>query len=204
MELFPAISVNQYVTVISNCSLHVSQELWGNSGCENTRYLPQIAEIYIKGIISMRPNSCISPYIAKCQTSGDSNLLIFRLPALCCKVPIYPSFPSLPQSRFSELSKMLSPRLQSLFCPQRKLKLQLSFCAFFLKNQQNSPYFSLSLYIWYLCVYTYEFPWWLSDKESTCNAGDASLIPGSPRGGNGNPLQYSCLGNPMDRAASGL
>ena len=34
-------------------------------------------------------------------------------------------------------------------------------------------------------------------KESTCNAGDPSLIPGlgrSPGEGNGNPLQYSCLG----------
>ena len=34
--------------------------------------------------------------------------------------------------------------------------------------------------------------------------GDMGLIPGlgrSPRGGNGNPLQYSCLENPMDRAA---
>ena len=41
-------------------------------------------------------------------------------------------------------------------------------------------------------------------KESTCNArdaGDASLSPGSRRsseGGNGNPLQYSCVENPMD------
>ena len=45
---------------------------------------------------------------------------------------------------------------------------------------------------------------WLSSKESTCNAGDASLIPWSGRSpgeGNGNPLQYSCLGNPIDRGA---
>ena len=36
------------------------------------------------------------------------------------------------------------------------------------------------------------------------DAGDVGLIPGlgrSPGGGNGNPLQYSCLENPMDRAA---
>ena len=36
------------------------------------------------------------------------------------------------------------------------------------------------------------------------NVGDLSLIPGSGRSpgeGNGNPLQYSCLGNPMDRGA---
>ena len=41
-------------------------------------------------------------------------------------------------------------------------------------------------------------------KESTCNAGDMGSIPGSVRssgGGNGNPLWYSCMGNPMDREA---
>ena len=39
-------------------------------------------------------------------------------------------------------------------------------------------------------------------KNLPTNAGDASLIPGwgrSPGGGNGNPLQYSCLENSMDR-----
>ena len=47
-------------------------------------------------------------------------------------------------------------------------------------------------------------------KESACSAGDtgdASSIPGSgkrPREGNGCPLQYSCLENPMDREAHGL
>ena len=41
-------------------------------------------------------------------------------------------------------------------------------------------------------------------KESACNAGDPSLIPGSERSpgdGNGNPLQYSRLENPMDGGA---
>ena len=41
-------------------------------------------------------------------------------------------------------------------------------------------------------------------KESACNVGDLGLIPGSGRSsgeGNGNPLQYSCLGNSMDRGA---
>ena len=43
---------------------------------------------------------------------------------------------------------------------------------------------------------------WLSGKESTCNAGDAGLIPGSGRSPgevNGNPFQYSHPGNLMDR-----
>ena len=41
-------------------------------------------------------------------------------------------------------------------------------------------------------------------KEPACNAGDLGSIPGSGRSpgeGNGNPLQYSCLENPMDREA---
>ena len=41
-------------------------------------------------------------------------------------------------------------------------------------------------------------------KESACNAGDSGSIPGSERSpgeGNGYPLQYSCLGNPMGRGA---
>ena len=48
--------------------------------------------------------------------------------------------------------------------------------------------------------------WWLSGKESACNAGDMVLIPGlgrSPGGGNGNPGQYSCWDNLMDRGALG-
>ena len=47
-------------------------------------------------------------------------------------------------------------------------------------------------------------PRWLGGQESTCNAGDVSSIPGLGRSleeGNGNPLQYSCPGNPMDRGA---
>ena len=47
-------------------------------------------------------------------------------------------------------------------------------------------------------------PFWLSGKESACKAGDAGFIPGlggSPEEGNGSPLQYSCLENPMDRGA---
>ena len=48
------------------------------------------------------------------------------------------------------------------------------------------------------------FPDGSDSKESACNAGDPGLIPGwgrFPGGGHGNPLQYSCLGNPMDKGA---
>ena len=48
------------------------------------------------------------------------------------------------------------------------------------------------------------FPWWLSGKESSYNVEGSGSIPGlgkSLREGNGNPLQYSCLENPMDKEA---
>ena len=53
-------------------------------------------------------------------------------------------------------------------------------------------------------VTPYGFPWGSDGKESAHNAGDSDLIPrlGRPLGeGNGHPLQYSCLENPMDRGA---
>ena len=48
------------------------------------------------------------------------------------------------------------------------------------------------------------FPGGSEGKASACNVGDRSSIPGSGRSpgeGNGNPLQYSCLENPMDGGA---
>ena len=50
----------------------------------------------------------------------------------------------------------------------------------------------------------YEFPGGSDGKASACNVGDPGLIPGSGRSpgeGNGNPLQYSCLENPIDGGA---
>ena len=48
------------------------------------------------------------------------------------------------------------------------------------------------------------FPGVSEGKASACSAGDPGSIPElgrSPGGGNGNPLQYSCLGYPIDRGA---
>ena len=61
--------------------------------------------------------------------------------------------------------------------------------------------------IWYMsggshCIICEDFLGGSDSKESSCNAGDSGLIPGlrrSPGEGNSNPLQYSCLENPMDR-----
>ena len=53
-------------------------------------------------------------------------------------------------------------------------------------------------------LHTQSFPRGSDGKESACNAGDPGLIPGwgrSPGEGHGNPLQYSCLENPMNKGA---
>ena len=63
------------------------------------------------------------------------------------------------------------------------------------------------LFFFFLCILFRDFPSASVGKESACNArdtGDPGSTPGSGRssgGGNGNPLQYSCLENTMDRGA---
>ena len=64
------------------------------------------------------------------------------------------------------------------------------------------------VYLLFVFIHTFvnpvRLPWWLSGKESACSAGDLGSIPGlgiSPGGGHGNPLQYSCLENSMDRGS---
>ena len=54
------------------------------------------------------------------------------------------------------------------------------------------------------CIVFKGFPGGAEVKASACNVGDLGSIPGSgrpPEEGNGNPLQYSCLENPMDGGA---
>ena len=55
-----------------------------------------------------------------------------------------------------------------------------------------------------LVYHSWGFPGGSVVKNPPAHAGDLGSIPGSgrsPGDGNGNPLQYSCLGNPMDRGA---
>ena len=74
-------------------------------------------------------------------------------------------------------------------------------------DQQQSKFIENENLIWCILTsirFSKGLPWWLSGKESACNAGDAGSIPGSkryPAEGNGNSLQYSCLRNPKDRGA---
>ena len=64
------------------------------------------------------------------------------------------------------------------------------------------PEYILVFYIQYMTLIG--FPGGSDGKESACSAEDPVLISGlgrSPGGGHGYPLQYSCLGSPMDRGA---
>ena len=65
--------------------------------------------------------------------------------------------------------------------------------------------YMLYIYIFIYVLYNYMgFPCGSAGKESACNMGDLGLIPElgrSPGEGEGYPLQYSCLENPMDRGA---
>ena len=80
-----------------------------------------------------------------------------------------------------------------------------------LKKKQNKlcTYVVLMTYIikMYICSFndnSLGFPGAQMVKKSTCSTGDLGSVPGlgrSPGRGHGNPLQYSCLENPMDRGA---
>ena len=55
-----------------------------------------------------------------------------------------------------------------------------------------------------MCIFPTGLPGGSVVKNLSASAGETSSIPGSgrsPGGGHGNPLQCSCLGNPMDRGA---
>ena len=67
-------------------------------------------------------------------------------------------------------------------------------------NVNVTNIFQLSLYV----TVTYGFLHSSVGKDSTCNAGDLGSVPGlgrSPGEGNGNPPQYSCLENSINRGA---
>ena len=65
------------------------------------------------------------------------------------------------------------------------------------------------IYLFFLVKYSFGLPRWLSRKESACQCRSCrcprfSGLGSFPGVGNGNPLQYACLGTPMDRRAWGV
>ena len=91
----------------------------------------------------------------------------------------------------------------------QKSRSQTAFGSSFPSLELRASYVLCTLLQWLLpwVCWAQELPWWLSGKEFASNAGaagDVGSIPGLerfPGGGHDYPLQYSCLGNPMDRGA---
>ena len=130
------------------------------------------------------------------------------------------SFPSLESFLRSPLCSQFFPTdckpLDSITPAAAWTLLTLLHFFKFLSSYHLLLYCSISLFIMCICL-MYPFilyvlsllglPWWLSGKESSCNAGatgDVGSVPGfgrSPGVRHGNPLQYSCQENPMDRGA---
>ena len=90
------------------------------------------------------------------------------------------------------------------FCVKSNNSLPTPRCfTLFLKVLKSMIHFDLT-FVWSVNTSSssWGFPGSSVSKESACSAGDSGLIPGSGRSPgkrNGNPLQYSCLENPMDR-----
>ena len=75
---------------------------------------------------------------------------------------------------------------------------------FLIKEMFSFFHYLLYIECWVIEERVESLPCSSNAKESACNAGDPGSVPGSGRSseeGNGSPLQYSCLENPMDRGA---
>ena len=87
----------------------------------------------------------------------------------------------------------------NIFCGVCTKIAEFQFCFLVSETPHGDSHFGLNLFL-----HAKGFPHSSVGTESACNAGDLGSIPGSGRSpgeGNGNPLQYSCLENPMDREA---
>ena len=106
-----------------------------------------------------------------------------------------------------KLESVLSVSSFSIYQQWLRTKAVQKFCLNFPCLWNSLPAVLLGKPLWEnkdWQFYTMGFRGGSEGKESACNAGDLGSIPGSGRSlgeGNGNPLQYSCLENPMDREA---
>ena len=125
---------------------------------KSTGFWPQIAEVHIKGMISVSPDYRIFPYSEKALNSFtwdiwlsliNNNLLMFRLPALFCKTSITPGSSPLPppQSCSLPLFAMLPHGLSLKNFHRIKHNSQPLDCLYFLSQNHHGwkPLFEISL-----------------------------------------------------------
>ena len=129
--------------------------------------------------------TCQAPSLASQETFPDQPLHSVR--------EWNPGFLIPQKVQFKELFKVIVLRKLDLY------NLELFRTTILEKNIFNMV---LSEY-WYNNVLSW-LPWWLSSEKPPCSAVEAGSVSGLGRvsaQGNGNPLQFSCLGNPTDRGA---
>ena len=104
-------------------------------------------------------------------------------------------------------SQYVSGQRDELKCTLSIMEIYTALCKRRFPRKAVGHVFSLDIYMisssFYHPHYNQGFPGDSDGKESVCNAGDLGLILGSGRSpgeGNGNPLQYSCMENSMDKA----
>ena len=139
-------------------------------------------------------NSRSSHKLTSIESVTPSSHLILCCPLLLLP-PIPPASESFPMSQLfarggqSTAVSALASFLNSLFQNRKFNKIEVVI---------HSTLNSSNLWL------AWDFPGGSDGKASAYNEGDLGSIPGSGRSpgeGNGNPLQYSCLENPMDREA---
>ena len=102
--------------------------------------------------------------------------------------------------RYIYLYKHYTMEIQTIFSPPERSLIPI--CCKLLPSQANAVIEMLLVLL--ISSTSSDFPSGSDGKASTYNMADLGQIPGSGRfhgEGNGNPLQYSCLENPMDRGA---
>ena len=160
------------------------------------------------------PSSYLRIFFNTGVLKGHINRSVLILCSVCCMGPISAGSHVLGFRQDSSIPCNIFP---SRFCLSRPL---ICWMLHFLNGFSHYPVFYLSFpsvcpsllfskryYHLYGKRSFPGLPWWLRGKGSACRpgaTGDTGSIPGSGRSsreGHGNPLQYSCLENPMDRGA---
>ena len=101
--------------------------------------------------------------------------------------------------RYADDTTLMAESEEELKSLLMKVKAESKKAGLKVNIQKTKIMASSPITLWQIDGNTRGFPGGSDGKASTCNVGDLSSIPGlgrSPGGGNGNPLQYSCLDNP--------
>ena len=147
-------------------------------------------------LILCHPPLLLPPVPPSMKVFSNESTLLMRWPKYWSfSLSIIPSkeIPGLISFRMDWLDLLAVQRTFKSLLQHHRSKASILRCSAFFTVQLSHPYMT-----------TGKTPRGSADKESVCSAGDLGSVPRSgksPGEGNDNPLQYSCLENPMDRGA---